>query len=306
MPALLVRLHVPAGPQSEGGHDWLLVVNGLSAIVVLALVAWIEVTMPEFRQRMIAAYAIGAEALAIALLARGAVRSPLQYVSLVFGVLFAVAFAWAWLPPEMPAPWLHRIVAAIVALAATMVVYGFGLVKLLRRENEWTRAAQRLVPVLAVISALLLVGVLGIEVAAFALERPVPITWPALLAVAIALVGLAAAALVAALVPGRDPLGLVGARPHGVRLRGRGAARAHVPAHSRDDAVAVQRLVPAVLAAGGDGDRVCRRRARRVFSAAPAERALRAAARRPARCCRCCRRSDSGSHRARCTIRCCC
>ena len=45
--------------------------------------------MPEFRQRMIAAYAVGAEALAIGLLARGAVRSPLQYVSLVFGVLFA-------------------------------------------------------------------------------------------------------------------------------------------------------------------------------------------------------------------------
>ena len=67
---------------------------------------------------------------------------------------------------------------------------------------------QRLVPVLAVIAAALLVVVLGIEVAAFANERPVPITWPALLAVAIALVGLAVAALVAALVPGRDPLGL--------------------------------------------------------------------------------------------------
>ena len=111
--------------------------------------------MPEFRQRMIAAYAVGAEALAIALLARGAVRSPLQYAALVFGVLFAVAFGWAWLAPDMPAPWLHRIVAAIVALAATMVVYGLGLVKLLRRENEWTRAAQRLVPVLAVIAAVL-------------------------------------------------------------------------------------------------------------------------------------------------------
>ena len=94
-------------------------------------------------------------------LARGAVRSPLQYMSLVFGVLFAVAFGWAWLPPEMPAPWLHRIVVAIVALAATMVVYGLGLAKLLRRENEWTRAAQRLVPLLAVIAAVLLVGVLG-------------------------------------------------------------------------------------------------------------------------------------------------
>ena len=42
-----------------------------------------------------------------------------------------------------------------------MVVYGFGLVKLLRRENEWTRAAQRLVPLLAVIAAALLAGRAG-------------------------------------------------------------------------------------------------------------------------------------------------
>ena len=183
-------------------------VNGLSAIAVLALVVWIEVSMPEFRQRMVAAYAVGAEAVAIALLARGAVRSPLQSAALVYGVLFAVAFGWAWLGPEMPAPWLHRIVVSIVALAAMMVIYGLGLVKLLRRENEWTLAAQRIVPLLAVIAAVLLVAVLGIEVAAFANGDAVPIKWPALLAVAIALVGLAAAALVAALVPGRDPLGL--------------------------------------------------------------------------------------------------
>ncbi|MEX2112460.1 MAG: hypothetical protein WD845_04705, partial [Pirellulales bacterium] len=134
--AVLARLRVPAASQGESGHGWLVAVNGLSAVAVLALVAWIEVSMPELRHRMIAAYAVGAEALAIALLARGAVRSPLQYVALVFGVLFAVAFGWAWLSPDMPAPWLHRVVAAIVALAVMMVVYGLGLVKLLRREND--------------------------------------------------------------------------------------------------------------------------------------------------------------------------
>jgi len=206
--ATLAQLAVPGAPESTRSHGWLVAANGLSAFVVLGLVAWADTVMPEFRHRMIAAYAVGAEAFALALLARGAVQSPLQFLSLVFGAIFAITFGWSWLPPEMPAPWLHRIVVAIVALATTMVVYGFGFAKLLRRENEWTRAAEQLVPALAVIAALLLAGVLVIEVLAFAHQEPASIAWPALAAVAVSLVGLAAAALVAALVPGRDPLGL--------------------------------------------------------------------------------------------------
>jgi hypothetical protein len=192
----------------RGGHAWLVSAGLLSAIVVTYLVAWVEVDMPKFSMRMIAAYAVGAEALSLAFLAQGAVRSPLQYMSLVFGALFAVAFACAWVPPEFGAPWLHRAVAAATALAAATVVYGIGLVKLLRRENEWTLAAQRLVPLLIAVAAVLVVVVLGNEVAAFAADRPAPMQLPAIAAVLAALVGMAAAALVTALVPGRDPLGL--------------------------------------------------------------------------------------------------
>ena len=70
--------------------------------------------------------------------------------------------------------------------------------KFLRRENEWTRAAARLVPPLAVVAAALIMVVLAIEVRAY-LEATgeVPIVTPALVAVGIALVGLAVAALVA-------------------------------------------------------------------------------------------------------------
>lgn len=208
---VLASLRVPAAESAGeigGGQHWLVAANGLSAIAVVALVAWVETAMTEFGHRMIAAYAVGAEALALGFLARGVVRSPLQYTSLALGALFAVAFAWAWLPVEIAAPWLHRAVAAIVALSVVIVLYGLGLVKLLRSENEWTRAAQRLVPLLAVVAFALLLVVLGIEVVAFAEGRVVPIRWPALVAVTIALVGLAIAVLVAALVPGRDPLGL--------------------------------------------------------------------------------------------------
>ncbi len=164
--------------------------------------------MPNFGERIVAAYAVGAQAFAIGLLAHGVVRSRLQYLALVWGVLFAVAFSWAWLPPNFPAMWLHRLVVTVVALAVVIVTYGFGLVKFLKRENEWTRAAQRLVPLLTVLAAALVFVVLGMEVAAYARDGLVPISLPALVAVSLALGGLAAAALVAALVPGRDPLGL--------------------------------------------------------------------------------------------------
>jgi hypothetical protein len=190
------------------GHGWLVPTNFLLGVFVLVLVSWIELVVPEFLQRMVAAYAVAAQAFAIGLLARGAVRTPLQYLSLVWGVFFAVAFGWALLSPDYPAPWLHRLVVTVVAVAATCVVYGFGLVKFLRRENEWTRAASRLVPPLAALAVALILAVLWLETAMYLTDGIVPIQTPALIAVCVALAGLVVAALLAALVPGRDPLGL--------------------------------------------------------------------------------------------------
>ncbi len=189
-------------------HAWLVSAGLVLAAAVLYLVTWVEILMPTYHMRMIAAYAVGAEALALAFLAQGTVRSPLQYTSLIFGALFAVAFGCAWLPPEFDAVWLHRAVAAATALAVMTAVYGLGLVKLFRRDNEWTRAAQRLVPPILAAATSLLVVILTHEVVAFAHGRGVPMVWPARIAVVVALVALAAAALIAALVPGRDPLGL--------------------------------------------------------------------------------------------------
>lgn len=204
--SLLARLGMPTAQSS--GHAWLVTANLLIGVAVLLLVFWIEVSMPSFTQRMVAAYAIGAQAFAIGLLARGTVRTSLQYTSLVWGVLFSIAFAWAWLSPDFAAVWLHRLIVTVAALAAVVVVYGFGLVKFLRRENEWMRAAARLMPPLALLAGALILVVLGMEVFAYAQTGNVPIAAFAHFVVAFALSGLAVAALVAAIDPGRDPLGL--------------------------------------------------------------------------------------------------
>jgi len=197
-----------AATWEEAGHGWLVPANLLLGGFVLCLAVYIELSVADFTQRMVTAYAVGAQAFAIALLARGRVRMPLQYLALVWGALFAVAFGWAFLPPDFVEPWLHRLVMTVAALVVVVVLYGFGLVKLLRRENEWTRAASRLMPPLAILTVGLVLVVLAAEVAAFVQDENVQITVAARIVIGAALAGLTVAALAAALLPGRDPLGL--------------------------------------------------------------------------------------------------
>ncbi len=197
----------PAIP-TDGSQAWLVMANILLGFFVLMLVVGVELTLDSFVQRMVGACAVAAQAVAIGLLAYGQVRTPLQYLSLVWGVLFAVAFGGAFLSPDYPEPVLHRLIVSGAALAACVVVYGFGLVKFLRRENEWTRAAAKLVPPMAVLTVVLLLAVLGVETMAFMQRGQVQIALWALVLVAVSLLFLIGATLAAALLPGRDPLGL--------------------------------------------------------------------------------------------------
>lgn len=190
------------------GQGWLVAANSILAAAATALVFWIELTYQAYAQRIVAAYAVLAAALALAFLAKGAMRSGLHYAALALGVLFAIAFGWSWLPVPMDAALLHRTAVAAVALTVMIPLYGFGLVKFLRTQNEWTSAAERLVPLLAALSTVFFLAVLGIEMIHFLDEGVVPIRTPALIAVAAGLIALVLAALAAALLPGRDPLGL--------------------------------------------------------------------------------------------------
>ncbi len=187
---------------------WMLAANGLAIAVVVALVASIELTHEPFRFRMTAAYAVLACALGVALMATGRVETVLRYVALAIGGLFAVAFAWAWIPPSFPVAGLHRLVAAGVALAAVIPIYGTLLVKIWRTSNPWVAAAQRTIPVFVVVAGLLLAVTLATEASYFIGGNEVPLVWPAVLAVAVAVAALVVSSLAAALLPGRDPLNL--------------------------------------------------------------------------------------------------
>ena len=193
---------------SQSGHRWLVAANSMIAVVVALMVFRIELTFETFAQRLSASHAVLASAIALACLAHGTVRSALQRGSLILGALFAITFGFAFLALTIESPVLHRMVVAMVAIAFVIPLYGVGVVKVWREENEWTRAAQRLNPWLTAFGTVLLLNILGLEVAQYIDDRQVAILWPALLAVALALTGLTLFSLVAAVVPGRDPMGL--------------------------------------------------------------------------------------------------
>jgi len=206
--AVAARLGMPPREQtSTGAAAWLVSANLLLAATVMVLTYWVDLRFDELALRFAAAKAAVAQALAVGLLARGQRRTQLQHVSLWIGVVGAVAWGWAWLDPGTTGNVLNRAVVVMTVLAAMIVLYGVGLAKLLPRETEWTAAARRAVPGLIGLAGLSLAFVLGAEVVRYD-PAGTAMAWPAIVAVAATLGGLAVAALVCAVVPGRDPLEL--------------------------------------------------------------------------------------------------
>ena len=206
---LAIRLGAPRHLRRRlDSQVWMLAANGLAIIVIVWLVTMIEFTYESFNHRMTSAYTLLASALSLALLAAGRAEVRLRYSALAMGGLFAIAFAWAWIPPTFPAANLHRLVAAAVAVAVMIPIYGTLFVKIWRRTTPWVEAAQETIPGLVTLAGVLLALTLVAEVAAFVAGQPAPLVWPAILAVALAIAGLVVSCLAAALIPGRDPFRL--------------------------------------------------------------------------------------------------
>ena len=191
------------------GRAWLVPATYLLAVCVLAPAFWSVLELEHFAQRIAAAHAVLAGAISVGLLARGEKRALLQGHALWLGAAAAVVAAWSVLEPHAPGELLNRAVLTAAALAGIVALYGLGFSKLLRKENEWTTAATNVVPWLIGVTGLVLGCVLAIEAYEYrANHGVVEISPTALITVIVALLGLFAASLVAALVPGRDPLGL--------------------------------------------------------------------------------------------------
>jgi hypothetical protein len=188
--------------------SWLVPANLSLAALVLILACGTILTEPELFLRTSSALAASAEGLAIGLLAHGARRSRLQGITMLVVVVGAVAWGWARIAPDAATGLLDRLAVLLAVLVGASVVYGLGLTKLLPTATEWALAARRLVPTLLGLGGVALTLVSIVEVFNRFHEQILPMSGWAVAEFALTLLGAAVAALIAALVPGRDPLGL--------------------------------------------------------------------------------------------------
>jgi hypothetical protein len=187
---------------------WLVPCNVLLVATVVSLAFVILMTNDRVDLRVLASQATLVQVVSLALLARGQRRSALQHSALLLGAVGAVFFGGAWLEPQSSFTLLHALVVLAAATAGVAALYGFLLTKLLADGSEWLAAARRTTPVLLAISLVAMLAALAIEIAEFAGSGQVPIAWPAILTIGVTLAALSLAALAAAVLPGRDPLGL--------------------------------------------------------------------------------------------------
>ncbi len=197
--------------------DWLVPAQAVVAVVALALSAWTSVAFVDFADRLAGPGTVAVLAAAAFLMTRGARVPALEawssprYATLFLGAAFLTELGWAFLGREGPAPWMHRNVILMTALASASALYGVVLARQGHRLPGWAEAGRRGGPVLGVAALLVLFVVLGQELIHYnpdPLVRRTPLANWAVAAVGVALAGLMAAQVRFAVVPGRDPFGL--------------------------------------------------------------------------------------------------
>jgi len=203
------RLKMPVDAHSAWrSAAWLVPANCLLMTAVLALTTLIVLTFDDATLRLLAAKAAWFQVVALLFLTRGAAQNGLRHAALALGVVGAALWGWAWLSPIDGPQILDRGVIVMAVLAASGVLYGFGLTKFFKTENPWTQVGQQTTPLCIGGALVALAMILGGEVFAFMNSGSVDISHWAEAVVGASLIGLAVAAIVAAIVPGRDPLGL--------------------------------------------------------------------------------------------------
>jgi hypothetical protein len=187
----------------DGENIWLRGLNLTLALgAALGLLA-VALFYANDAQRGLSAVAVGAQVFTFGLLSRGAHRLRWQKVALAFLAAGVVYAGWAWLGPA--ATWLDRAMALMLALLATLAALATGPRKV---AQDWTDAAQRVMPALTVICLAALAFVLGDEVQQQANLGYVNTNTPTLLTVAVTLLAACAMAVVVALRGEFDPLKL--------------------------------------------------------------------------------------------------
>jgi len=206
---LTKMLKIPAAVDKP---RWMLVVpfNTFLALGVTALGVCSQYLQSAQNLRFISANGIMAAAFAIGFMARytsfRGSNTPMRVLALIVGAFYAICLFWH--VQDIHTPILWRLAVAPLPLMLTAAIYGFGLIKWFNGKEDWTQASMFLVPwVVAMAILTCFVSVLGearfIGFASQQISNMYP-TVCMILALAISVV----LCLAAALLPGKDPLGL--------------------------------------------------------------------------------------------------
>ncbi len=146
---------------------------------------------------------------AVMCLGRDEHRERFQTLALVFGGLAAVDLGWAVMRVDNdPHYRLQRSIRLMESLAVTTFLYGVGLTRIVDRATTWFRAARNSATIAGGAALVSLLVVLVMEGLWFDRVHGAPGAPAQIAVVAVVLVGLAAALISLAVLPGRDPLNL--------------------------------------------------------------------------------------------------
>ena len=177
--------------------------------LVAAIELWVVLTFHELSWRLAGAAAVAVAALSLPAFAQDTRRSRFREAGLLFATLAAIDFGWGAMPVENdPHVWLLRAVRLLVILAATTFAYGVVSIRILSAASEWFIPLRRAATAVGAASLASLVALLALEAYWFDPVSGAPLSGMQIGVVAAVLVGLAAALVSLAVLPGRDPLEL--------------------------------------------------------------------------------------------------
>ena len=199
-----------ASPSSVAAcPGWLLAANLSLAAVTTLIELYVVWRFPEANLRWTGTAAAGALVAASAALAVSTRRHGLRMLTFLLATVTVVDAGWALMPAyTAPIDLLDRAIRLLVMLAASAFVLGVCLVRVFPAGGDWFRAVRTVSATIVCAALAALLAVLALERTWYDRQLGAPVTALQTAVVALVLVGLAAALVSMAVLPGRDPLGL--------------------------------------------------------------------------------------------------
>jgi len=185
---------------------WLIPANLSLAAISIALGFWADFAVNALLLRLAVATAVMSQPLSVGLLARGNRRLRLEQTALILAVVAAAIWGWSWSPPaDLP---MNRLAMLTTVLIIMTAIYAAGSARFLPAANLWAVSAKRLLSALLSAALAGLLATLGLEIFQQVELGHVTITPFDTAAIGLALALAIGAAIVMAVMPGRDPLRL--------------------------------------------------------------------------------------------------